>query len=107
MTAAFQKALHEVQKQITQKIRMRDQLNAEIVQLQATQIGLQRALGQQVHAEMAWTDLVLAVLNSQPGQSMGAVKVRDALQSWGYSFAARNNPLTLSNTCLERLALMR
>jgi hypothetical protein len=105
MTEAFQAALRQVQKQIEMKTRQRDQLNTEIVQLQATQIGLQKALGQQVQAEMAWTNLALAVLNSRPGQPMSAVEIRDTLQGWGYNFAGINNPLAFINTCLQRLAI--
>jgi len=104
MTNAFKDALREVQKQIEAKSRQRDQLNAEIVQLQATEIGLQNALGQQVQAEIAWTELVLAVLNSHPGQFMSAVQIRDTLVSWGYNFAGINNPLAFINTCVQRLA---
>jgi hypothetical protein len=104
MTDALQKALQEVQKQIATKAQLRDRLNAEIVQLQATEIGLQNALGQQEQAEMAWTELVLAVLNSYPGKYMSAVQIRDTLVSWGYNFAGINNPLAFINTCVQRLA---
>jgi hypothetical protein len=104
VTDAFQKALQEVQKQIAAKEQMRDRLNAEIVQLQATEIGLRNALGQQVQAEIAWTELVLAVLNSYPGKFMSAVQIRDTLLSWGYNFAGINNPLAFINTCVQRLA---
>jgi hypothetical protein len=104
VTQALQNALHEVQESIKVKTRQRDQLNAEIAQLQATRIGLQRALGQQVQAEIAWTELVLAVLNKNPGQPMSAVQIREVLQSWGYSFAQIQNPLAFLNTCLQRLA---
>ena len=104
VTKALQNALREVQELIEAKTRQRDQLHAEIVQLQATEIGLQRALGQQVQAEIAWTELVLAVLNKNPGQPMSAVEIREVLQTWGYSFAQINNPLAFLNTCLQRLA---
>src|SRR5277367_2978915 len=104
MTEALHKALQEVRGLIQAKTRHRDQLNAEIVQLQATQIGLQRALGQQVQAEIAWTELVLAVLNINPGHPMSAVEIREILQSWGYSFAQIHSPLAFLNTCLQRLA---
>jgi hypothetical protein len=104
MTRTLQNALQEVQRQIALKIRQREQLDAEIAQLQATEIGLQNALGQQTEAEIAWTNLVRAVLNNNPGQPMTAVQVRDTLQSWGYNFAGINNPLALVNTSLQRLA---
>ena len=104
VTKTLQNALQEVQGLIEVKTRQRDQLHAEIVQLQATQIGLQRALGQQVQAEIAWTELVLAVLNKNPGQPMSAVEIREVLQSWGYNFEQINNPLAFLNTCLQRLA---
>jgi hypothetical protein len=104
VTKTLQNALQEVQKLIEVKTRQRDQLQAEIVQLQATQIGLQRALGQHVQAEIAWTELVLAVLNKNPGQPMTAVEIREVLQSWGYSFAEIHNPLAFLNTCMQRLA---
>jgi hypothetical protein len=100
----LQKALQEVQKQIATKAQLRDRLNAEIVQLQATEIGLRNALGQQVQVEMAWTELVLAELNRYPGQFMSAVQIRDMLVSWGYNFAGINNPLAFINTCVQRLA---
>jgi hypothetical protein len=104
MTEAYQKALREVQRQIEIKVRQRDKLNAEIVQLQAAQIGLQNALGQQIQAETQWTELVLAVINNNPGQAMSAVEVRNMLQQWGYTFAGVNNPLAFINTCLQRIA---
>ncbi|HEY0701474.1 MAG TPA: hypothetical protein VGD60_01790 [Candidatus Acidoferrales bacterium] len=107
MTEAYQKALREVQRQIEGKIRQRDKLSAEIVQLQATQIGLQNALGQQVQAETQWTELVSAVINNNLGQPMSAVEVRNTLQQWGYTFAGVNNPLAFINTCLQRLAQRR
>jgi hypothetical protein len=104
MTETLQKALEEVRMQIAAKARLRDQLDAEIAQLQATQIGIQNALGQQIRADVAWTDLVRAVLNNSPGQTMSAVQVRDALQSWGYNLAGMQNPLAYINTVLQRLA---
>lgn len=104
VTEAFEEALRQARKQIEVKTRQRDMLNAEIAQLQATQIGLQNALGQQVQAEIAWTNLALAVLNSHPGQAMSAVEIRDTLQTWGYNFTGINNPLAFINTCLQRLA---
>jgi len=104
MTETLQKALEEVQKQIALKAQLRDQLDAEIVQLQAAEIGLRNALGQQIQAETAWTNLVRAVLNSHPGQEMSAVQVRDVLQSWGYNFTGIKNPLAFINTVLQRLA---
>jgi hypothetical protein len=104
VTDTLQKALQEVQKQIAMKAQVRDRLSAEIVQLQATEIGLRNALGQQVQAEIAWTELVLAVLNSYPGKFLSAVQIRDTLVSWGYNFAGINNPLAFINTCVQRLA---
>src|SRR5438876_12314528 len=104
MTQAFYEALQQVRTRIAAKTRQRDQLNAEIVQLQATEIGLRNALGQQVQAEIAWTELVLAVLNSYPGQFLSAVQIRETLVSWGYNFAGINNPLAFINTCVQRLA---
>ena len=104
MTEALKAALRQVQKQIEVKTRQRDTLDAEIVQLRATEMGLQTTLGQQVQAEIAWTNLVMAVLNSHLGQPMSAVEIRDTLESWGYNFAGINNPLAFINTCLQRLA---
>ena len=104
MTETIHKALLQVQKQIEAKKQLRDRLNTEIVQLQATEIGLKNALGQQVQAQTAWTDLCLAVLNNFPNQKMSAVEVRNVLESWGYTFTGINNPLAFINTCLQRLA---
>jgi predicted transcriptional regulator len=104
MTEILQKALQEVEAQIARKTEQRNQLDIEIVQLQATKIGLQNALGQQVQAETAWTELVLAALKSYPaGQQVTASEIRDRLQSWGYSFEGVENPLALINTVLRRL----
>jgi len=103
MTRTLQNALQEVQRQIALKIRQREELDAKIAQLQATEIGLQNALGQQNEAEIAWTNLVRTVVNNNPGQTMTAVQVRNTLQSWGYTFAGIRNPLALVNTCLQRL----
>jgi hypothetical protein len=104
MDHALQKALAHVQSQIAAKTRARDTLNAELAQLQATAIGLQNALGQQIRAEIAWTNLVRTVIYSNPNRTMTAVEVRDTLQNWGYNFAGIENPLALVNTCLQRLA---
>lgn len=104
MTQELQKALEYVRGQIAVKLQKRAQLDAEVAQLQATEIGLQNALGQHVKAEIAWTDLVRAVLNSCPGQSLSAVEVRDILASWGYDFRGIQNPLAFVNTILQRLS---
>jgi len=104
MTEALQNALREVRAKIDQKSHQREQLNVEIAQLQAAEIGLQNALGQQVQAEIAWTNLVLAALNKYPGRPMTAAEIRDELVSWGYNFAEIRNPLALINTCVQRLA---
>lgn len=104
MTDTLQKALEEIQKQIARKNHSRNQLDMEIAQLQATAIGIQNALGQQVQAEIAWTQLVRAVLNNSQGQNMSAVQVRDTLQRWGYNFTGIQNPLAFINTILQRLA---
>ena len=104
MTETLKRALEEIQKEIARKIHARNQLDVEIAQLQATAIGIQKALGQQAEAEVAWTQLVRAVLNNAQGQSMSAAQVRDTLQSWGYSFAGIQNPLAYINTVLQRLA---
>ena len=103
MTDALQKALQEIRAKIAQKTHHRDQLNAELAQLQATEIGLQNALGQQIQAEIAWTDLVRTVINQSAGRPMSAVEVRDTLASWGYNFTGMNNPLAFFNTVLQRL----
>jgi hypothetical protein len=103
MTDALQKALQEVRTKINAKSRQRDQLSAEIAQLQATEIGLQNALGQQIQAEIAWTNLVRTVINQAAGREMSAVDVRDTLASWGYNFIGMNNPLAFFNTILQRL----
>lgn len=105
MTQELQKALEFVKGQIAEKAQKRAQLDAEIAQLQATEIGLQNALGQQIKAEIAWTDLVRAVLNSCPGQSLSAVEVRDVLKAWGYDFRGIQNPLAFINTILQRLSV--
>ena len=104
MTQELQKALEYVKGQIASKLQKRAQLDAEIAQLQATEIGLRNALGQQIKAEIAWTDLVRAVLNSSPGQSMSAVEVRNVLAAWGYDFKGIQNPLAFINTILQRLS---
>jgi hypothetical protein len=103
MTRNMENALREVRAQIALKSRTRDQLNADIAQLQATEIGLRNALGQQVKAELAWTDLVRTVINASR-EPMTAVDVRDTLASWGYNFAGMKNPLAFFNTILQRLA---
>ena len=104
MTEILQKALQEVDAQIVRKIEQRNQLDVEIAQLQATKIGLQNALGQQIQAETAWTELVLAALKSYPaGQQVTASEIRNTLQSWGYSFEGVDNPLAFINTVLRRL----
>jgi hypothetical protein len=104
MVDTLQRALLQVQSQIAAKARLRDSLNAELAQLHATAIGLQNALGQQVQAETAWTDLIRTVVYNSPNQPMSAVEVRDTLQSWGYNLAGIKNPLAFVNTCLQRLA---
>jgi hypothetical protein len=104
MVDTLQRALLQVQSQIAAKARLRDSLNAELAQLRATAIGLQNALGQQVQAETAWTDLIRTVVYNSPNQPMSAVEVRDTLQSWGYNLAGIKNPLAFVNTCLQRLA---
>ena len=104
MTEILQKALQEVDAQITRKIEQRNQLDIEITQLQATKIGLQNALGQQIQSEIAWTDLVRSALNSYPpGQKVSAVQIRETLQNWGYNFQNVQNPLAFINTVLQRL----
>lgn len=104
MTETLQKALEQIQRDIARKTHERNQLDVQIAQLQATAIGIQNALGQQVQAEVAWTQLVRAVLNNAQGQSMSAAQVRDTLQGWGYSFTGIQNPLAYINTVLQRLA---
>lgn len=104
MVDTLQKALLQVQSQIAAKTRLRDSLNAEIAQLQATAIGLQNALGQQIQAVTAWTELIRTVVYNSPNQPMSAVEVRDTLQTWGYNLAELKNPLAFVNTCLQRLA---
>jgi hypothetical protein len=103
LTDVLQSALHEVRTKIASKTQQRDRLNAEIAQLQATEIGLQNALGQQIQAEIAWTNLVRTVIHST-GMAMRAVEVRDTLGNWGYNFAGIKNPLAFFNTILQRLA---
>lgn len=104
MTDTLQKALEQIQKDIAHKAQLRSQLDAEIAQLQATEIGIKNALGQHKQAEIAWTQLVRTVLNSSQGQSVTAVQVRDLLESWGYTFAGIQNPLAFIHTILQRLA---
>jgi hypothetical protein len=104
MTDVLQRALHDVRTRIASKTQQRDRMNAEIAQLQATEIGLQNALGQQIQAEIAWTDLVRTVIHST-GMAMSAVEVRDALASWGYNFGGIQNPLAFFNTILQRLVV--
>jgi hypothetical protein len=103
MTDVLQHALHEVRTKIASKTQQRDRLNAEIAQLRATEIGLQNALGQQIQAEVAWTNLVRTVIHSA-GMALSAVEVRDTLGNWGYEFAGIKNPLAFFNTILQRLA---
>ncbi len=104
MTNTLQKALEEVQRNIAAKTFLRNTVDAEIAQLRATEIGLKNALGQQIQAEIAWTDLVRTVLNHAAGRQMSAVEVRDTLLSWGYNFTGMKNPLAFFNTVLQRLA---
>lgn len=104
MTDALQEALRQIQAQIAEAVQQRDRLNIRIVQLQGTELGLKNALGLQQQAETAWTELVLAALNSQPGQAMSAVEIRDVLNGWGYMFQGIRNPLGFINTCLQRMA---
>ncbi|SPJ13949.1 hypothetical protein SBDP2_1200003 [Syntrophobacter sp. SbD2] len=104
MEEILQEALQEVDAQIAQKTEQRNKLDIEIVQLRGTRIGLQNAIGQQIQSEMAWTDLVLAALNSYPaGQQLTASEIRDRLQTWGYTFQGIQNPLAFINTVLRRL----
>ncbi len=104
MTDTFQKALREVRQEIAVKTQQRNQIDAEIAQLRATEIGLQNALGQQMQAEVAWTNLVRTVIfNCANQQPLSAVQVRDTLQSWGYNFQGITNPLAFFNNILERL----
>jgi hypothetical protein len=106
MTGHYQKTLEHVRQQIGAKCRARDQLNAEIAQLQAVEIGVQTALGQQIKAETAWTDLVRTVVYAAR-HPLTAVEVRDTLAGWGYTFAGIKNPLAFCNTILQRLAEQR
>ncbi|SRR6266478_2313169 len=93
-----------LQAQIANTPRERDGLNAKLAQLQATAIGLQNALGQQIQAEIAWTNLVKTVIyNCARQQPMSAVQVRDTLQSWGYNFSGIQNPPAFINTCFKDL----
>jgi hypothetical protein len=103
MTNDLQKALLNIRAQIAANSTQRDMLDAKIAQLRATEIGLQNALGEQLRAEIAWTDLVRTVV-SQSALPMSAVQVRDTLTSWGYTFDGIANPLALINTILQRLA---
>lgn len=102
MTRELQAALQQVRAQIAMKTRKRDELDTQIAQLRATEIGIQNALGQQIQADIAWTDLVRTVLNSAV-QSMSAVEVRDTLAGWGYDLSGMKNPLAFINTILQRL----
>jgi hypothetical protein len=104
MTHELEKALQHVRMQIAVKTGQCERLESEIAQLRATEIGIQNALGQQVQAEIAWTNLVRTVINQAAGQAMSAVEVRDTLASWGYTFSAIKNPLAFFNTILQRLA---
>jgi hypothetical protein len=104
MTRELEKALRVVRVRIAQRMSERERLDAEIAQLQATEIGIQNALGQQVQAEIAWTNLVRTVINQAAGQAMSAVEVRDTLANWGYTFSGIRNPLAFFNTILQRLA---
>ena len=104
MTDQIREALRQIQQQISDKGTQRNKLDIEIAQLQATEIGLQNALGEHVQAEIAWTNLVLAALNKYPGRPMTAAEIRDELISWGYNFAGIHNPLAFINTCVQRLA---
>jgi hypothetical protein len=103
MTNELQKALVQVRAQIAARKTKRDLLDAEIAQLRATEIGLKNALGQQLRAEIAWTDLVRTVINQAAGQPMTAVQVRDTVKSWGYTLEGIANPLAFFNTILQRL----
>jgi hypothetical protein len=105
MDNTLERALANVRAQKASVARERDALNAKFAQLQAAEIGLQNALGQQIQAEIAWTNLVRTVIYSCARQQpMSAVQVRDTLQSWGYNFTGIQNPLAFINTCLQRLA---
>jgi hypothetical protein len=105
MGANFQRALADLEQQIANTARQRDGLNVRLAQLQAAKIGLQNAIGQQMQAEIQWTNLVKTVIfNCAREQPMSAVQVRDTLQTWGYSFDGIQNPLSFINTCLQRLA---
>lgn len=103
MTDSLQKALNDIRVKIEVKSRQRAQLDAEIAQLQATEIGLQNALGLHLQAEIAWTNLVRTVINHSASKAMSAVEVRDTLASWGYNFSGIQNPLAFFNTILQRL----
>ena len=104
MPEHLRKALEQINKEIELQTAIINAASAKLAQLQATKIGLQNALGQQEQAEIAWTDLVRAVLNNYPvGHRISAVEVRDVLKSWGYNFQGVTNPLALINTCLQRL----
>ena len=100
----FLRALQEIRQKIAIKTNQRNQIDAEIAQMRATEIALQNAIGQEMHAEIAWTNLVRTVVNNYAVQHpMTAVQVRDTLQSWGYTFQGIANPLAFFNNILERL----
>jgi hypothetical protein len=103
MTDEFENALRRVRAQLAAKTTKCAQLEVEIAQLQATEIALKNALGQQLQAEIAWTNLVRTVINQAAGRPMTAVQVRDTLRSWGYDFEGIKNPLAFFNTILQRL----
>lgn len=103
MTDSFEKALRDLRIKKQAKMQQRAQLDAEIAQLNAVEIGLQNALGQQIQAEIAWTNLVRTVINQAVGHPTSAVEVRDTLASWGYKFDGISNPLAFFNTILQRL----
>jgi hypothetical protein len=104
MTNTFEKALEEVRARIAMLLHQRDQLNAEIARMQATEIGLRNVIGQQIQAEIAWTDVVRSVVNLSRGRPMSAVEVRDTLAAWGYKFEGIKNPLAFFNNILQRLS---
>ena len=103
MTETIRKALEQIKRQKAAAINRREILDVEIAKLEATEIGLQNALGQQIQAEIAWTNLVRTVINSA-NRALSAVEVRDTLTSWGYNFTGIRNPLAFFNTILQRLA---
>jgi hypothetical protein len=103
MTNDLQKGLAAIRSRKAAKIRQRDQLNVEIAQLDATERGFLGALGEQMEAEIAWTDLVRTVIRQFGGTPVSALEVRDTLKSWGYSFTGMANPLAFFNNILQRL----